>query len=243
MKTIAKKRLACLIGIAALAIFAFAANASADYIETFSTDNAGWTAPRVNDDGSMTYPAATWNSSGGNPDGDISSTLSTNQPRLYVFQPNDLSPYGNMTGKTLTADFKIDGTVTGPTPHLVRFYVGGWTGGSNYYVTNDTYSWDPNSDTSWTTHQVQLLAANFITWPNQNAGTESFADVIAAPNDIGLVFADEFASNASLGFSGSGTISVDNFGTVPEPGTLTLFGLAGLCGLAMAWIRRRQSSG
>jgi hypothetical protein len=33
------------------------------------------------------------------------------------------------------------------------------------------------------------------------------------------------------------------FGTVPEPGTLTLLGLAGLTGLATMWIRRRNSSG
>ena len=36
---------------------------------------------------------------------------------------------------------------------------------------------------------------------------------------------------------------LDGVITVPEPGTLTLLGLAGLIGLATAWIRRRQSSG
>jgi hypothetical protein len=33
------------------------------------------------------------------------------------------------------------------------------------------------------------------------------------------------------------------FEAVPEPGTLALFTLAGLSGLAMVWIRRRHSSG
>ncbi|MGA2060352.1 MAG: PEP-CTERM sorting domain-containing protein [Thermoguttaceae bacterium] len=242
MKTIVKKSLVCFIGIVAIAIFAFAVNASADYIETFSNDNANWLEVRTDGAGNQSSTGATWNGSDGNLPGCISGVLSSSSSNLlYGFQPTVLTPYGDLTGMTMTADFKTDGSVTGPEGAKVRFYVGGWSGGSNYYVSNDTYSWDPNGDTSWTTHQVALDAANFEVWPNQNAGSETFAQIIAAPDDIGLVFADGFTNNANLGFTGSGTISVDNFGTVvPEPGTLTLLSLAGL---AMIWIRRRKSSG
>jgi hypothetical protein len=39
------------------------------------------------------------------------------------------------------------------------------------------------------------------------------------------------------------TAYIDNVTVVPEPGTLTLLGLAGLSGLATMWIRRRRSNG
>jgi hypothetical protein len=48
---------------------------------------------------------------------------------------------------------------------------------------------------------------------------------------MGLVFAGNFTSNTTLGFTGSGTLMLDNFGTVstvPEPATVALFGLGGL---------------
>jgi len=209
-----------------LAMLGVASVASAAYVETFSSGNAGWLAVTVNDSGGNTYPAATWNSTGGNTGGYITGTVSSAADRLYGLQPATAS--GDMTGLTLTTDYKIDGTVTGPVGAMVRFYVGTYTGGYNYFVTKDAFSWNPNADAAWTTHQVALIAANFQIWPNQNAGTKTFAQVIAAPEDIGLVFADGFTSNTTLGFTGSGTIGVDNFGTVPEPLTLSLLGLGGL---------------
>ena len=188
--------------------------------------------------------ARLWNSPGGNPGGYISGALSSNSSDLlYGFEPTDLTPYGNLTGLTLTTDFQISGQVTGPSPANVRFYVGDYANGqNNYFVTTNAYSWDPNADTSWTTHTVALLAANFETWPNQNAGTLSFAQVIAAPQDIGLVFTDDFTANSQLGFTGSGAIGVDNFGTVvPEPSSLALLFSAGLGMLAYAWRRGKAT--
>ena len=93
--------------------------AAATYVETFDSDNAGWQATRVNDSGTITYPAATYNSSGGNPDGYISGSLSTDAPRLYSLDAAwDTTPWGDMTGETLTVDYKID--VQLPAPWVQR---------------------------------------------------------------------------------------------------------------------------
>ena len=225
--------------------FAFTAIVSASpipYVETFSSDNAGWLAPRVTDGGIVTpYPEATYEASGGNPPGHISGALSADEPRLYTLEPDDVAPYGDMTGLTFTVDFYLDGTVTGPDPHLVRFYVGASTGNSDYFVTSNTYSWDPNADTILTTHWVALLEENFIEWPNRASHSRTFAQVVAAPEDVGLVFADNFTSNSTLGFTGTGTIHIDNFGTIPEPSSLVLLVTSGLASLTVGWIRRRRT--
>ena len=208
------------------------------YVEQFNTGNAGWLAVRTSPD---SWPTATYQSSGGHPGGCISGAVTATGSRLFGFQPSNLAPYGNMTGLTLTVDYKINGAVTAPSGALVRFYVGTYTGGNNYFVSSDTFSWNPNMDTAWASHLVSLLQTNFILWPNQNAGNKSFAQVIAAPEDIGLVFADSagnFGNNAMLGFSGNATISIDNFGTVvPEPTTLGLLAAGGV----MVMLRRKHA--
>jgi hypothetical protein len=213
------------------------------YVETFSSNNAGWEAVRVNDSGAITTPDAIYSSSGGNLGGYISGSLGSDQPRLYGFQPSQTSLWGDITGDILTTDFKIEGTVAGPVGAEVRFYVGTYTGGYNYFVTNDTYSWNPNNDASWTTHQVSLLAENFIEWPNQAANNKTFAQIIAAPQDIGVVFSGNFTSNTTLGFTGSGRLMLDNFGavyehvgTIPEPATVGLLGFG-----ALVLLRKRRA--
>jgi len=215
------------------------------YVETFSTGNAGWYAPTIDNSGASTWPAATYSNSGGNPAGHITGTVDNGNDgtRLYVLQPADASAYGNMTGLALTTDYMIEGTVTGPTDAMVRFYIGAGSAGSyNYWVTKDAYSWAPNDDTSWTTHQVALTLANFSEWPNQASHSMTFAQVVAAPGDIGLVFADgiaNFGSNAMLGFSSTdgATIHVDNFGTVvPVPAAILL----GMLGLGAAGLKLRK---
>jgi hypothetical protein len=228
------------IMMAAVLVLAGSAMA-ATYIEPFTGSNAGWEAARINDGGGVTYTAAAYSSPGGNPGGYISGTVDTSANRLYGLQCTyNTTPYGDMTGLQLTVDYKIDGTVTGPVGAMVRFYIGTYSTGNNYYVSNDAFSWNPNIDTAWTTHQIPLVQSDWLLWPNQNTGSKTFAQIVAAPEDMGLVFADSVASfgnNATLGFSGTATISIDNFGTVvPEPATMAFLALGGIGML----VRRRR---
>jgi hypothetical protein len=213
----------------AAVILCFGAAAQAMVIEQFTTDNAGWTLSTITNGGVVTDLPADWAGSGGNPDGHLTVDVDAGAARPYAFGLGltEINPLGDMTGLVLTVDLKTSGAVTGPTANsMVRFYVGTYVeGGNNFFVTSDAFSWDPNGDTQWTTHQVMLLASNFVVWPNQNAGTRTFDQVIADPDAIGLVFAADiasFTSNFTLGFSSTtgAAIAMDNFGVVvPEPTT------------------------
>ena len=231
------------------AVLAGSPVAQASFIEDFNNGLDNWEAPLVHDGGGMTYPAATYHATGGNGGGFISADVDNSSDRLYGFQPGDASPWGDLTGQTLTADFQIlDGAVNGPSGPRVRFYVGSTAGGSNYFVSNDAFSWNPNADRSWTTHQVALLPVNFVAWPDAAAQSMTFEQVVASANDIGLVFANDtahFDNNQYVGFSShpGAVLALDNFGTlggsdplnpnqggggssIPEPASLALL-LAG----------------
>ncbi len=219
--------------------------APADIVETFASDNATWTLTTITNTGSIVDLPADWSETGGNPGGHLIAGVTSASVRPYAFGL-DLTVshlFGDMTGLLLTTDFKTTGEITGPAQtRLVRFYVGTHvTDGNNFFVSNDAFSWDPNEDDQWTTHQVPLVASNFLTWPNLNAGTRTFDEVIANPDAIGLVFASDigtFTSNFFLGFNSTtgAQLAMDNFGVVvPEPTTLAMLTL-GLCAGAL---RRR----
>ena len=236
------KTLTTVLGLAVLLVVAGTA-AGGPYMEQFGAGAANWQVWQVNDAGNQTENAPTYLPSAGGSGGCISAPLGTDAYRLYDLQPENAALYQGLAGLSLTTDFKLNGVVTGPAKAEVRFYVGTFTGGNNYFVSNDTFSWDPNSDTQWTTHTVSLLAQNFVVWPNQAANNMTFDQVVAAPGDIGLVFCGNFTSNSTLGFSGTGNILIDNFGAVggspqpmPEPATLVLFG----AGAAVLVGRRRR---
>jgi hypothetical protein len=209
---------------------------SAALMETFDKNASNWQVWTVNNGGGQKCLAPTYNSIGGNTGGYISTTVSSVSDRIYDFQPADGSIFGDLTGQNLSVDFKIDGLVTNPDGPKVRFYVGSYEGGNNYFVSNDTFSWDPNMDIKWATHQVKLNATNFVRWPNCDANSKTFDQVLAKANDIGLVFTgntQNFNNNSYLGLSSvkGATLGIDNFGTVssagqvPEPATLLLLTL------------------
>jgi hypothetical protein len=245
-----------IIGIlaAAASLLVTTAALGGPYMEQFTNGSAGWQAPTVNNSGGVAMPNATFRLDA-TYSGCISAPLSQGPDRLFGFQPPDTRNYQDLTGLALTADFLLTGGVTGPAMPMVRFYVGTWTGGTNYFVSNDAFSWNPNASADWMTHQVELLSANFIEWPNQASHSKTFDQVIAAPDDIGLVFSGAFTSNSTLGFSGWGTVMLDNFGAilshrhdgdddsselpaVPEPATLAFLAAGGAW--LLTWRRRKN---
>lgn len=183
------------------------------YIETFSSSNANWNygygtnfvSPQL---------AATWSSTGGNPDGFISGV----SQNLYAVWTYDTAVYGDITGLTLTIDTKVTDAESGN----AQFYVGR---GGTYFIDG---LWAIGADTSWTTHTVALDASHFTSWTGVNDYVYTLAEVLQAPTDIGIFFGGGLAT-------GNGQLYVDNFGTVPEPMTLGLLGLGGL------FLRRRMA--
>ena len=222
-----------------LALVLFLAGPALGYIETFESSNAGWLTLDIDDSSNVGNAPAGFSGSVGNPSGSVYGLLDSDNTRLYAMLPvltgGGLRHFGILTGQTLTVDFMIQGSVSSPSPAHVRFYIGYFDEQtSRYWVSNNIHSWNPNNDTSWSTHTVPLLESNFILWPNQDSGNMTFEEVLSGYNDIGLVFTNgNFTDVTKLGFSGQGTIYVDNFGVsaVPIPGAVWLLG-SGLLGLA-----------
>jgi hypothetical protein len=205
------KMWAAVLGVLLAMVMVFSAtNAqAAPYIESFSLNNAQWFygygANFVSPQNS-----ATWVGIGGNPDGYISGDSSN----LYAVWTYTTTPYGDMTGLTLQIDTKVTDGETGN----AQFYVGR---GGAYFIDG---SWAIGSDTTWTTHTTILDSAHFTHWTGVDSGAYTLAQVLQAPDDIGIFFGGGLAN-------GTGLLEVDNYGTrVPEPGTLLLLG-GGLVGL------------
>jgi hypothetical protein len=183
-----------------VAFWGLGSMANAGYIEPFNSDNASWRYG-YGLNFTLTSPAS-WVNPGGNPGGYISGDVAN----LYAIWTYT-TPYGNITGLSLTIDTKVTGTPSGN----AQFYVGRK---GTYYI--DPIGWSIANDTSWTTHTVALDPSYFSPWSGQ--GTPTLAYVLAAPDDIGIFFGGSVAG-------GSGTLAVDNFGTVPEPSLILLLGI------------------
>ena len=190
--------------------------------------NAVWPT----DIGNNTNSDFQWVSSGGNGGGYMSANISSNVDyRLNDFQPATLAIWSgspsapaNLTGMEATVDTKISGVVTGPSTPMVRFYVGNWDNGGNYFDSKDEFAWNPNADTAWITHTLALVASNFTAWPYNNPGTMSFDQVIANVEDIGIAFTGPLGSSIDTGFTSTygATLGFDNFGLIGGPRTQPL---------------------
>ena len=196
---------------AAILVLASAAGA-APYVETFDGGAASWNYGYGT---SFTVGTTTWNATGGNPGAHISGT----SQNLYAIWTYVTAPYGDMTGLSLTIDTQITDAETG----AAQFYVGR---GGTYFIDG---TWNIGGDTVWTTHTVPLTTAEFTPWTGVNNNVYTFAEVLQAPDDIGIFFGGGLAS-------GTGAVEVDNFGTVPEPTTMSLLALIG----SLFAVRRRR---
>jgi len=236
----------------ASALLLASAPSYADYFESFDGGSADWHVYTVSNRGLVRPRAVTYVETDGQRDGFLSMSAGAGHYHPYCMGAVLGPTYGDLTGLTLTVDFKLSGVIDGPvdTP-MVRAYVGSYENGRyNYFVSNDAVSWDPNDDLQWTRHEIALVASNFLEWPNRATHGKTFDEVIANPTDMGLVFAGgrgPLPSNRTLGLSSThgAILSVDNFGTicqdVPEPGTLALLGLGG-AGMVFRRQRRHPSA-
>ena len=188
--------------------------AYASYIETFDTDTASF---HYGYGTSFADGTVNWNGSGGNPGGYISGASSN----LYAVWTYDTSSFGNVTGQIMTIDTMITDGETG----TAQFYVGR---NNQYYVDG---TWNVGADTAWTTHTAALNSTNFTHWSGSTGSSLTLAEVLQAPDDVGIFFGGSTAS-------GTGDLKVDNFGfaPVPIPGAMWLLG-SGLIGIV--GIRRK----
>ncbi len=214
-------------------------------LDTFDSGAGNWQAYLMNNDGYSWGTDPTYNPTGGNPGGYISTAAISAGPnsRLYCIELASSSSstlFGDLTGQTITFDMKLSGTVTtlaGTTPPVAHLYIG--TDSSDYYVATTGVA----LNTKWTTYKVAISSANFIEWPGLK-GTQSFAAVAANYLHIGLFFTSGDYSATMNGLNRQGlisangaTVSIDNFGiytpsAVPLPSALWILG-PGLASLAL----------
>ncbi|MFO7740104.1 MAG: hypothetical protein R6V46_16615 [Desulfatiglandaceae bacterium] len=191
---------------------------AAAYFETFDSNSGGWETWFIN--GSLyTGGSSDWSATGGNLDGHIFATFNGTDD-LYAFDSPE-NQFGDLTGQTLMVDYKISGTAL-PADAKVRWYIGSQTDGNNYFVSKDSFSWDPNADTDWTTHTIAINEANFDRWTIGDAGTKTFAEVVAEGQWAGLFFLD--GNQYGISSLDGATVSIDNIGAVPIPGVVWLLG-------------------
>lgn len=263
--------------VLAFAFLAAAVPARADSF-TFDADDEGWEQIYVGRPAGATYDTlfgsgmAGWTAAEGNSPGSIFQTVGTaTTTRAYwmgKIGPDNL--LGDLTGQSLQTDiWSTSNWVTiadgagGDDGHVyARWVIANEIGTSdtwNMYVSKRSASIDLNDVTGWETHAIALDEANFLRWPNSDANTQDFADLLSDYDQIGLyVFSgtdtmanidggtgtwgaghvlNHYGAHATDGFA---TWGLDNFAAVPEPASILLLG-GGVLVLGLRTRRRRNA--
>jgi hypothetical protein len=197
--------------------------AAAVSLDSFEQGNAGWTAVTIRDAGRPASSQAGFLADGGNPAGHLSAPLEGEASRLYAVQPplGESSRYGNLTGKTLAVDYRLDGIVGGQSgDRKVRFFIGYAAPGGEvrYWVSNAANSWSPDTGGAWTTRRVSMEEDSFFLWQGRGTSGMTFEEVLKNYNDIGLVFVGDPGDRREQGLPGQGMVRIDNFGVYTERG-------------------------
>ncbi|MEA2107911.1 MAG: PEP-CTERM sorting domain-containing protein [Pseudomonadota bacterium] len=260
----------------ALALFAGLANATPF---TYDTDNQGWQQSYIGRPSGSTYDtlyprqAADWTDTEGNPAGSIFQTADGINQRAYWLGYIEDNSLGDLTGMRLQTDIRstnnwqtIANGASGDDGNVYARWViandvsTGTETSYNMFISNRAASIDVNQLNGWETHSVALEESNFLRWPNYDADTQTFADLLSDYDSIGLYLfsGTDTISNIDGGTgtwdnnrllhygayndSGTATWGLDNFqaAPVPEPATILLLGI-GLLGL-VGYSRKRKKS-
>ena len=250
----------------ALALFTGLANATPF---TYENNNQEWLQTYVGRPSSgSTYEilysntAADWTNSEGNLPGSIYQTATGINERAYWLGYITDNSLGDLSGMQLQTDIRSTNnwqTIAGGNVYA-RWVIANEVGTDyNMFISKSFASIDANSLNGWETHSVVMEESNFLRWPNSDANTQTFAELLSDYDSIGLYLfsGTDTISNINGGTgtwensrllhygaysndSNDATWGLDNFqaAPVPEPSTILLMGI-GLLGL-VGYNRKRS---
>ncbi|MCA9564008.1 MAG: hypothetical protein KC561_10990, partial [Myxococcales bacterium] len=184
-------------------------------LHTFDEDNEGTGYTYFLGDTYSPPADGLWRATGGHDDGYVygntyvpagtSQTHYNTTERFYAFSDN--SPSSELLNGLIEGDFRTVGTVApwNSTPAQARaswFITNGHgtqsTADDDIWVAKRSFAWNPNDDTDWTRHSVEVRYENFVQWSpfvsTGYVGSEAdFIDTVDNATTVGLWY-----TNANL---------------------------------------------